>query len=68
MNAILYEVLERDIVSDEGRIFSFLDLFEASLSRVTWSTDGVHMKPVWYENVMTMFWETFCNSVLLDEF
>ena len=38
-------------MKENGRIFSFLDVFEASVSRVTWSTDGVHMKDVWYENV-----------------
>ena len=68
MNDILYKVLEPDLLKDNGRIFSFLDLFEASVSRGAWSTDGVHMENVWYENVMTMFWETFCNSVLRDEF
>ena len=68
MNDILYQVLEPDLLKENGRIFSFLDVFEASVSRAEWSTDGVHMFPIWYENVMTMFWETFCNSVILDEF
>ena len=68
MNDILYEVLEPDLLKHNGRTFSFLDVFEASVSRGTWSTDGVHMKDVWYENVMTMFWETFCNSVMMDDF
>ena len=68
MNDILYEILEADLLCGGGRVFSFLDVFEASLPRADWCTDGVHMKPVWYENVMTMFWETFCNSVMLDEF
>ena len=40
----------------------------AYVSRGEWSTDGIHMQPVWYENVMTMTWESFCNSVLIDEF
>ena len=68
MNDILYQILEPDLLKDNGRIFSFLDVFEASVSRAAWSTDGIHMQPVWYENVMTMFWETFCNSVMMDEF
>ena len=68
MNDILYQILEPDLLKDNGRTFSFLDLYEASVSRGEWSTDGIHMQPVWYENVMTMFWETFCNSVMMDEF
>ena len=68
MNDILYTVLEPDIVMPNRRIFTFLDLFEASVSRASWSTDGVHMKPVWYDNIMAMFWETFCNSVMMDKF
>ena len=68
MNDILYEVLEPDLLKENGRIFSFLDVFEASVSRAAWSYDGIHMHAVWYENVMTMFWETFCNSVMMDEF
>ena len=68
MNDILYEILEPDLLRDDGRVFSFLDVFEASLPHADWCTDGIHMKPIWYENVMTMFWETFCNSVMLDEF
>ena len=68
MNDVLYDVLEPDLLKDNGRIFSFLDVFEASVSRATWSNDGIHMQAVWYENVMTMFWETFCNSVMMDDF
>ena len=68
MNDILYEILEPDLLRNDGRVFSFIDVFEASLPHASWCTDGVHMKPVWYENVMTMFWETFCNSVLLHQF
>ena len=53
MNDILYEILEPDLLRNDGRVFSFLDVFEASLPHAAWCTYGVHMKPVWYENVMT---------------
>ena len=68
MNHVLYDVLESDLLDPKGRVYGFLDLIEASKDRKGWSTDGVHMAPVWYESVMSMFWETYCNSVLLNEF
>jgi hypothetical protein len=67
LNNVLYKVIEPDLLQPNGRILSFLDLFEASLPRSDWCVDGVHMTSEWYINVLTMFWETYCNSVLLDE-
>jgi hypothetical protein len=68
LNKVLYKILEPDLLQPNGRILSFLDLFEASLPHSAWCVDGVHMTHEWYDNVMAMFWETYCNSVLLDEF
>ena len=68
MNEILYQLIESKLLKTDGRVFSFLDLYEASLSRGEWYSNAVHLKPVWYENIMTMFWETFCNSVMMNEF
>jgi hypothetical protein len=68
MNHVLYEVLEDDLLNVGGRYFGFLDLIDVSKDRGNWSTDSIHMEVVWYDSVMSMFWETFCNSVLLDSF
>ncbi|KAK2166019.1 hypothetical protein LSH36_43g00005 [Paralvinella palmiformis] len=68
MNQILYRVLENDLLNQSGRYYGFLDLFHLSKDLDSWSLDGVHLKPVWYETVMSMFWETYCNSVLMDRF
>ncbi|KAK2163301.1 hypothetical protein LSH36_82g06002 [Paralvinella palmiformis] len=68
MNRILYDVLEGDLLKRDGRYFGFFDLIDISEDRGNWSTDSVHMKVVWYESIMSMFWETYCNSVLLDMF
>ncbi|KAK2158938.1 hypothetical protein LSH36_161g03009 [Paralvinella palmiformis] len=68
MNRILYDVLEDDLLKRDGRYFGFFDLIDISEDRGNWSTDSVHMEVVWYESIMSMFWETYCNSVLLDMF
>jgi len=68
MNHVLYEVIKDDLLKEDGRYFGFFDLIDVSRDRGNWSTDAVHMKPVWYESIMSMFWETYCNSVLLDRF
>jgi len=68
MNHVLYEVLEDDLLNVGGRYFGFLDLIDVSKDRGNWSTDSIPMEVVWYDRVMSMFWETFCNSVLLDMF
>ncbi len=68
MNRVLYKVLEEDLLKPGGRYFGFFDLIDVSQDRGNWSTDSVHMKAEWYESVMAMFWETYCNSVLLDMF
>ena len=68
MNHVLYDVIENDLLDPTGRYYGFLDLIDVSKDRAAWNTDGVHMKPIWYERVMMMFWQTYCNSVLRDEF
>ncbi|KAK2157496.1 hypothetical protein LSH36_190g03009 [Paralvinella palmiformis] len=61
MNNILYEVIHDDISEPATNINGFVDLFSISLSRQRWSTDGIHMKDVWYDVVVSMFWHTICE-------
>ena len=68
MNRILYNIIEEDLINPDSQIYGFFDLFEVSKSRGAWSIDGVHMKPVYYRSVMSMFWETYCNSVFMERF
>ncbi|KAK2155898.1 hypothetical protein LSH36_228g06019 [Paralvinella palmiformis] len=68
MNRILYDVLADDLLNRDGRYFGFFDLIDMSEDRGNWSKDSIHMEAVWYQSIMSMFWETYCNSVLLDMF
>ena len=68
MNHILYQELEKDLLNASSRIHSFLDLFSISLGRDKWCIDGIHMLPVWHDSIMSMLWETYCNSVFLNQF
>jgi hypothetical protein len=68
MNRALYDVLKDDLADPASQIFGFYDMFKISSSRGNWSLDGVHMQHIYYDVVMDMFWQTFCNSVLLDQF
>ncbi|KAK2155394.1 hypothetical protein LSH36_241g02017 [Paralvinella palmiformis] len=63
LNHKLYSMLEKDLLRGNGNVYGFLDVFTISKSRENWSTDGVHMKSVWYKNEMSMFLQLFCNSV-----
>ena len=68
MDRVLYEVFAEDFKNPDSNFYGFLDLFEASRSKESWSADGVHMKTTWYESVTSMFWETYCNSVMMNQF
>ena len=68
MNGILYDILEKDFMNPESKRYGFFDMFDVSRSRSEWCIDGVHMLPIYYKIAMSMFWETYCNSVSLDQF
>ena len=69
MNDILYEILEPDLLRNDGRVFSFIDV---CLKRHCHTLLGVQMGFIWNQygtkTLWPMFWETFCNSVLLHAF
>ena len=68
LNHKLYETLENDLLRGTSNIYGFFDMFTISKSRDGWSTDGVHVKDVWYLNEMSMFLQLFCNRVEQSEF
>ena len=63
LNKALYGILEADFLDARSGRYGFIDLFSISKERSNWSADGIHMEPKWYNLVMSMFWELFCNSV-----
>ena len=67
LNNIMYDVIKDDVMNASSGIYSFFDLIDMSRDRSSWSTDGVHMKPIWYSTVMLHFWEMLCNGILLDK-
>jgi Pyruvate/2-oxoacid:ferredoxin oxidoreductase delta subunit len=68
LNHILHDVIKDDVTNASSGIYSFLDLVDMSRDRLSWSTDGVHMQPVWYKTVVSYFWEIFCNSLSGNNF
>jgi hypothetical protein len=68
LNHIMYDVIKDDVMNASSGIYSFLDLVDMSRDRSSLSTDGVHMQYVWYDTVISYFWEIFCNSLSDDEF
>ncbi len=59
---MLYEVLEPDLLCEEGRHFRFLDLFQATVNRSELSKDGVHMEPFWYDLIILYLLQVICVS------
>ena len=68
LNHLLFRILKPDLLKPSGKVFSFVDLVQITRQLDQWSIDGVHMQPLWYQIEMSMFLETFCNSVQLDSF
>ncbi|KAK2141317.1 hypothetical protein LSH36_1121g00024 [Paralvinella palmiformis] len=68
MNDILYSELEKDLLNTSSKTYGFIDLFNVSSDRASWSTDGIHMIAKWHDTIMSMFWQTYCNSFYLNEF
>jgi hypothetical protein len=67
LNHALFGVTESNLLSPDTNRYGFLDLFTISEPLIDWSTDGVHFEPIWYELIMSMFWELYCNSATYSE-
>ena len=68
LNKALYGVIEDDLIDPATNRFGFLDLQRISKPRGEWVHDhGSHMDAMWYQTVMSMFWEIYCNSVFGNE-
>jgi len=47
---------------EKGRPLMFLDLFSIGKPVLKdWNIDGVHMKPMWYDNIMSQILQTLCQ-------
>jgi hypothetical protein len=64
----LYLIMEEDFISDTSNRYGFLDLFHITSSLESWSTDGIHMQYKYYDAIMSIFWELYCNSLELGQF
>ncbi len=64
----LYANMEEDFISDTSNRYGFLDLYNITSSLASWSEDGIHMKAVYYDAIMSLFWELYCNSLELGQF
>jgi hypothetical protein len=64
----LYLIMEEDLVSDTSNRYGFMDLFHITSSLESWSTDGIHMQYKYYDAIMSIFWELYCNSLELGQF
>ena len=50
-NHILYANIEKELMNASSNIFGFLDLFQASMDRESWYTDGTHLQKAWYKTM-----------------
>ncbi len=63
LNHVLYDVISDQLVGQSGRVIGFLDLIQASSSRESWCLDGVHLKSVWYDVMMSYLMELICGDI-----
>jgi hypothetical protein len=68
LNQILFDIIGPDLVDKSGRTFGFMDVFPSSQYRMNWNEGNTSVNSPWYKQVIMMFWETFCNSVVLNKF
>ncbi len=61
-NHVLYDVIRNDLLSTQSRVYSFLDLIQVSAGREEWTTDDVHMKPLWYGRMISYIMELLCQE------
>ena len=66
-NHALYELTERDMLRPGSNRYGFVDLLSLSEPRDDWVADGTKMAEVWYQTMMSMFWETYCNSLMNND-
>ena len=64
LNHALYVMMESDMLQPGSNRYGFLDSLVLSKSRSDWTINwsGIHMTRVWYQTIMSMFWQTLCNS------
>ena len=68
LNQALYSLLEEDMLNPETNRYGFLDLQRISKPMTQWVLDkSTHMDGMWYQTMMSMFWEIYCNSVAGNE-
>ena len=67
LNHILFNVFKDDFIDDNNNICGFFDLWKMASTREKWSLDGIHMQTIWYESVVRMFLETFCNEFASED-
>lgn len=58
---ITFDVLKENFKNKLSNIYGFFDLQDMSKSRETWCEDGFHFRTVWYNSVMTNFFQTLCQ-------
>ena len=51
LNHILYANIEKELINASSNIFGFLDLFQASVDRMSWYVDRGHLKNTWYMTI-----------------
>ena len=68
LNHIMYDVIKDDVLNPTSGIYSFFDLVDWSRDKKLLTTDGVHMLPIWYDTIVSYFWEVYCNSVFSNDF
>ena len=62
LNKALFEVLQPAFVKTDSKIVPFFDIHDMSLGVPHWSEDGMHRKPVWYDVVLSNWFQTFCHN------
>ena len=69
LNHALYDMMETDMLNPAANIYGFIDLLDISIPRTDWRDHGdiMHMTKDWYQTVISMFLETYCNSVTLHQ-
>jgi len=64
-NRLLYDQLKHRLLNETSLTYGFFDLVRVSAERESWSLDGIHMDPQWYQLIMSYLLQVFCGPDIL---
>jgi len=64
-NRLLFDLLRHKLIDQTSPTYGFFDLVRVSAERESWSLDGIHMDPQWYQLIVSYILQMYCGRDIL---